>query len=124
MAKSVATVTGASSGIGRMTAIRVAHDFSGVVLAARGTTALSEVADAVRMQGAEPLALEIDLMEPAAAESVVGRALAETLLTKSGIGRYGEPQDIAELMTFLVSPAARWMTGTQLRIDGGEVKSI
>ena len=34
-----------------------------------------------------------------------------------------EPQDIAELMAFLVSPAARWMTGTQLRIDGGDVKS-
>jgi 3-oxoacyl-[acyl-carrier protein] reductase len=48
----------------------------------------------------------------------------QTLLTQAGIGRYGEPQDIAELMAFLVSPAARWMTGTQLRIDGGEVKSI
>jgi 3-oxoacyl-[acyl-carrier protein] reductase len=48
----------------------------------------------------------------------------QTLLAKAGIGRYGEPQDIAELMAFLVSPAARWMTGTQLRIDGGEVKSI
>jgi hypothetical protein len=28
------------------------------------------------------------------------------------------------LMAFLVSPAAQWMTGTQLRIDGGEVKSV
>jgi 3-oxoacyl-[acyl-carrier protein] reductase len=43
---------------------------------------------------------------------------------QAGISRYGEPQDIADLIAFLVSPAARWMTGTQLRIDGGEVKSI
>ena len=41
-----------------------------------------------------------------------------------GITRYGEPEDIAELMAFLVSPAARWMTGSTLRMDGGEVKSI
>jgi len=26
-------------------------------------------------------------------------------------------------MAFIVSPAARWMTGTVLRMDGGEVKS-
>jgi NAD(P)-dependent dehydrogenase (short-subunit alcohol dehydrogenase family) len=41
-----------------------------------------------------------------------------------GITRYGDSQDIAELMAFLVSPAARWMTGSSLRMDGGEVKSI
>jgi len=28
------------------------------------------------------------------------------------------------LMAFLVSPAAKWMTGSTLRMDGGEVKSI
>ncbi len=41
-----------------------------------------------------------------------------------GIARYGEPDEIAELMAFLVSPGARWMTGSALRMDGGEVKSI
>jgi len=40
------------------------------------------------------------------------------------IARYGEPEEIAELMAFLVSPAARWMTGSTLRVDGGEVKSV
>jgi 3-oxoacyl-[acyl-carrier protein] reductase len=42
----------------------------------------------------------------------------------AGIARYGEPEEIAELMAFLVSPGARWMTGSTLRMDGGEVKSI
>jgi NAD(P)-dependent dehydrogenase (short-subunit alcohol dehydrogenase family) len=41
----------------------------------------------------------------------------------AGIARYGEPEEIAELMAFLVSPGARWMTGSALRMDGGEVKS-
>jgi len=27
-------------------------------------------------------------------------------------------------MAFIVSPGARWMTGTVLRMDGGEVKSV
>jgi NAD(P)-dependent dehydrogenase (short-subunit alcohol dehydrogenase family) len=43
---------------------------------------------------------------------------------QAGIARYGEPEEIAELMAFLVSPGARWMTGSTLRMDGGEVKSI
>jgi NAD(P)-dependent dehydrogenase (short-subunit alcohol dehydrogenase family) len=43
---------------------------------------------------------------------------------EAGIARYGTPEEIAELMAFLVSPGARWMTGSTLRMDGGEVKSI
>jgi len=43
---------------------------------------------------------------------------------EAGISRYGEPEEIAELMAFLVSPAAKWMTGSSLRMDGGEVKSV
>jgi len=43
---------------------------------------------------------------------------------EAGIARYGQPEEIAELMAFLVSPVARWMTGSMLRMDGGEVKSV
>jgi len=42
----------------------------------------------------------------------------------AGIARYGQPEEIAELMAFLVLPAARWMTGSALRMDGGELKSV
>jgi 3-oxoacyl-[acyl-carrier protein] reductase len=41
-----------------------------------------------------------------------------------GIARFGKPEEIAELMAYLVSPAAKWMTGAALRIDGGEIKGI
>jgi 3-oxoacyl-[acyl-carrier protein] reductase len=43
---------------------------------------------------------------------------------EAGISRYGKPEEIADLMAFLVSPAAKWLTGTSVRMDGGEVKGI
>lgn len=43
---------------------------------------------------------------------------------EAGIARYGEPQEIAELLAFLVSRGAKWLTGSALRMDGGEVKSV
>src|SRR5258705_2690092 len=256
MSKSVAIVTGASSGIGEATALRLARDFGAIVRGARSGEKLDEVGRQVKAIGAEPLVLELDLKAPAAAEVVVkktlerfgridalvniagavagidvfqmtdeqwnagmelkfhgarrltirawdalreskgavvfisgnaavipkpgaaavgainaaiealakafaergiedgvqvnsvspgaimtGRrlsmlekaaaskkiALAETkqqFLKQAGIGRFGEAEEIADLMAFIVSPAARWMTGTVLRMDGGEVKSV
>jgi 3-oxoacyl-[acyl-carrier protein] reductase len=43
---------------------------------------------------------------------------------KVGIARFGRPEEIAQLMAFMVSPAAKWMTGASIRMDGGEVKGI
>jgi len=43
---------------------------------------------------------------------------------EAGIARYGAPEEIGELMAFLVSPGAKWTTGSALRMDGGEVKSV
>ena len=256
MSKSVAIVTGASQGIGRATAIRLAKDFSSITLAARGRENLEETAAAVKAAGAEPLVMDIDLSNSSAAQKVVDQTLAafgridallniagavpqidlfemtdeqwdgglalklhgarrlaiaawpslkqakgavvfmsgnsalfpkapyaavgtinaaivalakafsdrgiadgvqvnsvlpgpvmtgrrrsylahwaplhdmtveeatEKFPREAGIARYGEPEEIAELMAFLVSPGARWMTGSTLRMDGGEVKSI
>ncbi len=256
MAKSVAIVTGASQGIGRSTAIRLARDFAALVLVARDRANLDDTGKAVKTAGAEALVIDIDLAQPAAAQAVVDQALAgfgciDALLNiagavpqidlfemtdaqweaglalklhgarrmtiaawpalkaakgavvlmsgnsalfpkapyaavgtinaaivalakafsdrgivdgvqvnsvlpgpvmtgrrrsylehwaplhnvtvdeatanfpqEAGIARYGEPEEIAELMAFLVSPGARWMTGSTLRMDGGEVKSI
>ncbi|TCR82360.1 SDR family oxidoreductase [Rhizobium sp. BK376] len=256
MSDAVAVVTGASQGIGQSTAIRLARDFSSVVLVARDRTKLEETAAAVKAVGAAPLVIDRDLSDPPAAKAVVDQTLAEfgridALLNiagavpqidlfdmtdeqwdsglalklhgarrltiaawpalkeakgsvvlmsgnsalfpkapyaavgtinaaivalakafsdrgitdgvqvnsvlpgpvmtgrrrsylkhwasihdmteeaatlkfpqEAGIARYGEPEEIAELMAFLVSPGARWMTGSTLRMDGGEVKSI
>jgi len=256
MSKKVAIVTGASQGIGRSTAIRLARDFSSVALVARNRENLEQTAADVKAAGAEALVIELDLAEPPAAQQVVDRTLAafgrvdallniagavpqidlfdmtddqwegglalklhgarrltiaawpalketsgavvlmsgnsavfpkapyaavgtinaaivalakafsdrgitdgvqvnsvlpgpvmtgrrqsylehwaplhnmtvaeatEKFPREAGISRYGTPEEIGELMAFLVSPAARWMTGSTLRMDGGEVKSI
>ena len=47
----------------------------------------------------------------------------EAFPAEAGIGRFGEPGEIAELLAFVTSPAARWMTGSALRMDGGEIKA-
>jgi 3-oxoacyl-[acyl-carrier protein] reductase len=41
-----------------------------------------------------------------------------------GIARFGQPEEIADLLAYIVSPAAKWMTGTSVRMDGGEIKGI
>jgi 3-oxoacyl-[acyl-carrier protein] reductase len=56
-----------------------------------------------------------------------GMSVEEALIQfpkEAGLARYGQPEEIAELMAFIVSPGARWMTGSALRMDGNEVKSI
>jgi NAD(P)-dependent dehydrogenase (short-subunit alcohol dehydrogenase family) len=35
------------------------------------------------------------------------------------LGRLGQPEDVADACLFLASPAARWITGASLTVDGG-----
>ena len=60
MSNKVAVVTGASQGIGRATAIRLAKDFSCVVLVARSEDKLNETAGQVAALGARPLVIAVD----------------------------------------------------------------
>ena len=39
-------------------------------------------------------------------------------------GRYGDPQEFANAVTFLCSDAASYITGVKLRIDGGALKTV
>ncbi len=66
MTKSVAIVTGASSGIGQAAALRLARDFAAVVLVARSEGKLTEIGVRISAGGCEPLVIEYDLMLPAA----------------------------------------------------------
>lgn len=40
-------------------------------------------------------------------------------LARTPLGRLGEPEDIAAAILFLTSPAASWITGQTLAVDGG-----
>ena len=76
MPNSVAIVTGASQGIGKATALRLAKDFSSLTLIARDEDHLQETAQQAKSLGAESLVLALDLREPAAAEKIVNKTLA------------------------------------------------
>jgi 3-oxoacyl-[acyl-carrier protein] reductase len=76
--KSVAIVTGASQGIGRATAIRLAHDFDAVVLTARQEDELRKTAAEVNAAGAEPMVCALDLRESRAVDTLVGCTLDRT----------------------------------------------
>jgi NAD(P)-dependent dehydrogenase (short-subunit alcohol dehydrogenase family) len=40
-------------------------------------------------------------------------------VARTPLGRLGEPEDIAQAILFLSSPAASWITGQTLYVDGG-----
>ena len=186
--KSVAVVTGASQGIGRAAALRLARDFSVIVLVARNKESLEKTAAGVRSIGAEAIIFALDLREPQSAKvpvsgsaaldpepgfaavasinaaiNALAKAFAEqgikdgvqvnsvvpgAVMTgrrqsffekwapahnltvedaikkfpgEAGIARFGKPEEIADRLGYLVSPAAKWMTGASVRIDGGEI---
>lgn len=75
----VALITGASRGIGKATALRLARAGATIVLAARTTAALNEVAEAIRALEREALVLPTDVTDNQQVE-----VLVETVQTHLG----------------------------------------
>ncbi|WP_227766718.1 3-oxoacyl-[acyl-carrier-protein] reductase [Zhaonella formicivorans] len=48
-------------------------------------------------------------------------ALKTEMLQKIPLGRFGHPEDIAQVVVFLASPAASFITGQTIIVDGGMV---
>jgi 3-oxoacyl-[acyl-carrier protein] reductase len=120
MSKSVAIITGASQGIGRASAIRLARDFSELVLVARNRSNLDETAEAVKAAGAKPLVIDANLADPAAAQAIVDQALAafgriDALLNIAGAVPQADLFDMSD---------AEWDGGLALKLHGARRLSI
>lgn len=89
---------------------------SGVVGLVRGLAV--ELARAgVRVNGIAPG--YVRTAQALSEEHSLGPAGLEKAADFIPLGRVGEPEDIADVIVFLASPAARYMTGQTIVVDGG-----
>lgn len=67
--------------------------------------------------------ITVNCVAPGFIETDMTRALDEnhqkTLLASIPLGRLGKPDDVAQAVAYLASPAAAYITGTTLHVNGG-----
>lgn len=66
---------------------------------------------------------ELDAAAAKCTETDVADVAAKSRATIPA-GRYGKPEEFADVVTFLASARAGYVTGSKIRIDGGSIKSI
>ena len=92
-------VTGASSGFGRGVALKLASYGANVVLAARRTEALEDVAREVRAAGGQPLVVTTDVGRPEQVERLADAAVGrfgriDAWINNAGVGAIGRFEEI------------------------------
>src|SRR5580658_6237622 len=110
----VALVTGASSGIGTATAEALAALGATVALAARRTERIAELADKIRADGGNALAITADVTSEPEARAAVERTVAEfgrldTLVNNAGVMLLGPA---------VGAPLGEWQNMVELNILG------
>jgi NAD(P)-dependent dehydrogenase (short-subunit alcohol dehydrogenase family) len=113
----VAFVTGAGSGIGRETCVRLAEEGAEVVVTSRTTAHTEETCDAVeRVNGERPLGLQLDVADSAAVDAACERAAErhgriDVLVTNAGVELAHGP-NIAE------TSDEEWDTVQRVNVNG------
>jgi NAD(P)-dependent dehydrogenase (short-subunit alcohol dehydrogenase family) len=79
------------------------------------SAALELGARGIRCNVVAPGVVRTPLMAPYVDRPEVSHAFT----SRTPLGRLGAPDDVADVVTFLVSPAARWITGARIPVDGG-----
>ncbi|MFN7751501.1 MAG: SDR family oxidoreductase [Pseudomonadota bacterium] len=87
------------------------------------------IRDGVNVNTIHPGRTETDrnadlLRQQAAAEGRSIEEVAAETARKAGVRRLGQPEDIAALALFLVSPAASHIQGAAIGVDGGSTKGL
>src|SRR5712692_7886703 len=95
----VVAITGASAGIGRATALRVARDGASVVMCARRVDRLEALASEIVAAGGTPLPIAADVTREADMQALVARGVErfgrlDAMMCNAGFGIAGTIEDI------------------------------
>ena len=77
--------------------------------------AIAYAAEGIRVNAVAPGWIATPLTEPLHSDP----ARSDPIVARTPLGRWGTPQDVAGPVLFLASPAARFVTGVILPVDGG-----
>ncbi len=99
LSEQVIVIVGASSGIGRASALAFAAGGAKVVCAARGAQGLETVVGEIRRDGGQAVAVPTDVADPAAVRALAGRAEQEygridTWVNVAAVGIWGRVEDV------------------------------
>jgi NAD(P)-dependent dehydrogenase (short-subunit alcohol dehydrogenase family) len=96
---------------GNATYVATKHAVIGFTKAA----ALEYAKQGIRVNAVAPAAIDTEMVQRFATE----QAVRDKLAAAHPIGRMGQPEEVAEAVLWLASPAASFVTGHTLLVDGG-----
>ena len=87
----------------------------GAVVSLTRSHAVAFAAEGVRVNAVAPGWIETQLSSGARTDPLRNAAITQRI----PLGRWGDPRDVADVIAFLVSDEARYVTGAVLPVDGG-----
>ncbi|MER7251109.1 SDR family oxidoreductase [Kribbella sp. NPDC000426] len=94
----------------------------GALLSLVRAMAVDHAADGIRVNAVCPGSVETPMLRTSAAQFGNGRSTDEVVAEwgrSHPLGRVATPGEVAEVIYFLASPAASFMTGADVKVDGG-----